>query len=163
MSERISPVTGLPVRRYVRNTSYDKEEIREEVIVKEIPKHILKNEDFKFYRNIGSDTYDFKFAIVDRGVYDTTSLYFSYGPTVNCQMSIIGAFGEFIKKETHIIEQLKAIKKFCKKNILLVDIKECNMKYFNEKIPEHMVIMKSPYVSTNGSKMNICLINIKSL
>jgi hypothetical protein len=166
--ERISPITGNPVRKYTRKSVpveiAEVVEKKVQVEKKEEYDGILKKEDFIFYKDVSSiSDYDFKMAVIKRSTYSSSTLYFSYGPTVNCQMMTVGAFGPFLQVETKILEQLKAIKDNFKKNILLVDIRHEYMKYFNGKIPKDMIIMISPYVSTNGSKMNICLINMTKL
>lgn len=162
--ERISPVTGKPVRKYTRKPVQIEIIAKEKIKIEEENNHILKKESFVFYKDTSGDkNYDFKMATINRKSDHSSVLYFNYGPTVNCQMMSVGAFGAFLQRETKVLDQLKAIKDNFNKNILLTDIKEEYMKYFYEKIPKEMIIMISPYTSTNGSKMNICLINVKNL
>jgi len=149
---RISTITGLPVRKYTKK-------VRE--VIKEVPKNLLKVEDFKRYNGAGN-YYDLKHATISSR-YGNVRIYISGGPTLNCQMAVAGAFGNFLKSADNMVEQLKIIKEHVRKNILLVDIKDSYMEYFNKKIPKELIIMISPYKSTNGSNMNICLINMKNL
>lgn len=157
--QRISPITGRPVRTYTRRNQIVQNEPQ---VVREVKKNILKVEDFKVYNepyyNMTSQTLK-----SDNDKYMSTTIYLSAGPTINCQLAIAGNFGHFLTIANNIVDQLKVIQQRTRKNILLVDIKQCYMKYFNEKIPEKNIITVSPYKSTNGSNMNICLINLKNL
>lgn len=85
-------------------------------------------------------------------------------PTLNCQMGSIGSFQNIItsssvKPETYP-EILAEIDQVMQKNLLLIDINQAFMPkldFFKKYIKESW-----PYTSTNGSKMQISLLNMKA-
>jgi len=141
--ERISPITGQPVRKYTKKAAI--------VIPVAAPRKEMKIEIYRdiICRKVTSENY--------------TTGYIIPSATMNCQLSVGGCMGSFIAKSKNIIADLKDIRSKIGGNILLCDIKESYMATFHKKIPAKNIIMLSPYTSTNGSKMNICLIKMTNL
>ena len=153
--ERISPITGKPVRKYTKTI---KEVLKDNPKPKEEKCIYLKKETF-----INKDNFTNRYTLQVGKSWDAFEISITRYVTNNCQLMSIGNFQELLKKAEDLIEELKVIKSVIRKNIALVDIKEDFISLLKEKIPTDMIIMISPYTSTTGSKMNICLINIKNL
>lgn len=83
------------------------------------------------------------------------------GPTNNCQLSIIASFVNlfFIKDDKEIYEIIKTLhKNLPLRKIILVDVNR-NISTRVKSIFTNQIISDTPYTSTNGSMMNIILIN----
>lgn len=87
----------------------------------------------------------------------------SQGITNNCQLCIVGSAQNLLMHCTHPKEQLYEVYRKTGKRIALFDIKENYMEKLRQVIPKDKIILISPYKSTNGSNMNIILINIEKI
>lgn len=154
--ERISPITGRPVRKYIRRKVKN---VIIEPVIQPLPIPEVKGaviDKFTIYDLIKCKKFN-----VD-GNY--SNVYITDIATMNCQIAVAGSFHSLLNGSKNLIEDLKVIRKNCNnRNILLVDIGNNILKTLKKKLDEKYIMMISPYVSTNGSKMNICLINMRNL
>jgi len=93
------------------------------------------------------------------------SLYImaDFNPTSNCQLALIGsAFRLFEFKLESILEVIKDFAILMNKNIIMVDVNKNIANQFVTTFRDH-IMLNSPYNSTNGSNMNIILINVQHL
>jgi hypothetical protein len=151
-NQRISAVTGLPVRKYVKK--------QKPVIV--VPQPVKQYDNFFQVSEMKrenpmklSETYSVKSK-------DFEYLYIIKYPTANCQMSSIGYFKYLILKSTDLTKQLKEIGSQIKP-LLFVDFKQDLKAELFLKIDKKAIISKNDYISSNNSKMCTMIINTKKL
>ena len=84
-------------------------------------------------------------------------------PTANCQLCSIAGFQNIFSYPNHIESILKECYQKTSKKLILVDIRDDYMSYFNEMIDKSFVVSKTPYTSTNGNHMVLILLNIQNL
>jgi len=85
------------------------------------------------------------------------------GFTGNCQLSIIGNMASLITMSSHLKLQLKEIYLYSNRKLLLCDIRSQYLKNLQEQLPKTAFNTITPYTSTNGSQMVICILNISNL
>ena len=86
--------------------------------------------------------------------------------TNNCQMAIGGNFENFIygKRKATIIDELRQIRvKVTSKSLFFIDIHQKQAKRMRGMFPNKYILVDSPYTSSNGSLMNIMVIDMRSL
>lgn len=87
-------------------------------------------------------------------------------PTANCQLASACSIGDkLIKLNKYQIRNLfiKLRKTSFSKRILLLDIHRKEAYHLKQSIAKSAIISDSPYVSTNGSNMEIMLIRLSSI
>lgn len=101
------------------------------------------------------------------------SCYFQIiiNPFGNCQIFSIAWFNYFLRdcNNNEFIDNLKYCNELIgKKNILLIDIKDNELDILKEYIKKsqytlkNMIMFIKPYISTNGSRMNLVQLNLKN-
>lgn len=87
-------------------------------------------------------------------------------PTANCQLSSASNIGDRLKKlNKYQIRNLfiKIRKSGSSKRVLLLDIHQNECLHLKESIARSAIIGNLPYISTNGSEMEIILIKLNSI
>lgn len=87
-------------------------------------------------------------------------------PTSNCQLASASNIGDnLIKLNKYQIRNLfiKLRKNNHSKRILLLDIHQREADHLKQSIAKSAIISDSPYVSTNGSNMELMLIRLNSI
>lgn len=87
-------------------------------------------------------------------------------PTGNCQMSSLrDAHNVFTLSQKNAVMYLRELRNICCKKILLVDLND--VKSYTESVEKifanGFIIAKTPYESTNESKMVLYLLNLDAL
>ena len=149
---RISTVTGLPVRKYVKK--------QKPVVV--VPQPVKQYDNFFQVSEMKRENPMKLTEIYSIKSKDFEYLYIIKYPTANCQMSCIGYFKYLILKSTDLNKQLKEIGSKIKP-LLLVDFKQDLKEKLYSKIDKNAIISESDYVSSNNSKMCTMIINTKKL
>lgn len=86
-----------------------------------------------------------------------------FNPTSNCQLALIGsAYRLFEFKSESMMEILKDFAILMNKNIIMVDVNRNVANQFVSLFTNY-IMLNSEYVSTNGSNMNVILINVQHL
>lgn len=86
-----------------------------------------------------------------------------FNPTSNCQLALIGsAFRLFEFKTESMMEIIKDFARLMNKNIIMVDVNRSVANQFVTAFGDH-IMLNSQYQSTNGSNMNVILINVQHL
>lgn len=100
--------------------------------------------------------YKFEFNNSSRNYFIVTP-----GATGNCQISVV-AYANYIFQNSSNIKKQFAELYNCGRRMLLIDL---NQKYVNELIKYlgKYIISRTPYNSTNGSEMEIFLVNVEKL
>lgn len=84
-------------------------------------------------------------------------------PTANCQTCSIAGFQQIFNYPNKVNSYLLNIYEYTKKKLIIIDIRQDYLCYFDEQIDKDMVMSKSLYDSTNGSKMALIMLNISKL
>lgn len=84
-------------------------------------------------------------------------------PTSNCQTCSVSGFQQIFSVPNKINSLLYDIYDKTKKRLIIIDIRQDYMCYFNEMINKDMVISKTLYNSTNGSNMALIMLSIVNL
>jgi hypothetical protein len=151
-NQRISAVTGLPVRKYVKK--------QKPVIV--VPQPVKQYDNFFQVSEMKRENPMKITEIYSIRSKDFEYLYIIKYPTANCQMCCIGCFKYLILKSTDLTKQLKEIGKNIKP-LLLVDFKQDLKEKLYSKIDKNAIISESDYISSNNSKMCTMIINTNKL
>ena len=112
-----------------------------------------------------------KVKVYPRGVYDN---YFEViqNPFGNCQIFSISWFEYFLRDclKEEFIENLKYCSSLVSgKRLLLIDISDLTLAILkkcltdSEYVYEDLVVFTQPYISTNGSNMNIIQLNLTKI
>ena len=96
------------------------------------------------------------------------NLCLNVSPTNNCQLFNLYSAEVFINHTTCFVEQLKVLRDFTGKRLVLMDIKLGVLNYLENHLDSNWkekdyVTMLQPYKSSNGSSMNILILNIEKL
>jgi len=93
------------------------------------------------------------------------TIYLNIAATGNCQLSIIGHANTLLNSCTkeEVSLQLREVKKLSGKRLLLMDLQQNYIKQLKEKVPANHIVSVTPYKSTNGSAMNLVLLNIDTI
>jgi hypothetical protein len=147
-NQRISPVTGLPVRKYTRKIK--------------TPSNLVKNKDFIRKTDPFNNFYIFKLKIQDLQYNTfTRSIDIISSPTGNCQLVSVRNFDSLLLNSSHLKEQLVEIGHI--KSLIFIDIKNTLKTKLYSKIDKKAIISESDYVSSNNSEMCAIIINTKKL
>jgi hypothetical protein len=155
-NQRISPITGLPVRKYTKK-------VKNQTIPQiNIPSNVVKNKDFIKKADFFNETNIYQFKIQDLQ-YNTLkrSIYIIGSPTANCQLLSIRKFDILLLNSSHLKEQLIEIGQI--KPLIFVDIKQNLKTRLYSKIDKKAIISESNYISSNNSEMCAIIINTKKL
>jgi hypothetical protein len=89
----------------------------------------------------------------------------AFSPTANCQLSCgvgIGPIGNLSRDHLrHLLVTLRI--NHASRRILLMDIKERHAVNIIKNLSPTSIISNTPYISTNGSYMNILLVRLSSV
>lgn len=149
MSQRISKITGLPVRAYVR-----KNVEQAQPVIPVVPSNVIKYSDM-IPINFGTFQQHHKINMGGNDVF-----LHSY-PTANCQLGSICPFRPLLKHSTDLIGQLKELRLI--KRLWLIDINRGYLSKTLNIIPAKAIVMQNNYTSSNGSEMTIMIINVSKL
>jgi hypothetical protein len=149
---RISAVTGLPVRKYVKK--------QKPVIV--VPQPVKQYDNFFQVSEMKRENPMKVTEMFTNVKFEFNPLYILKYPTGNCQMCTIAYFKYLILKSTDLTKQLKEIGKNIKP-LLLVDFRQDLKEKLYSKIDKNAIISESDYISSNNSKMCTMIINTKKL
>jgi hypothetical protein len=159
-SQRISPITGLPVRKYTKKNK------TESIINVQKPvdvfNNVVKKEKFvKFFNSTtGLDDYSFKISHKTfKNVNFTVNIIAS--PTGNCQLCSVRYFEQILINSSDIKKQLLEIGEI--KKLILIDIYSSLKDKLKLSIDKNAIILEEDYISSNNSKMSILIINTKKL
>lgn len=118
----------------------------------------------RFSVKIISEAYPRTFAVLDKLRVFHELIYICTSPTSNCQSISIGQIDNLVTK-TYTKEEIEYIFELiwtrCGKSQVILDIKECYLKSVL-KILKPFIARKycRKYISTNGSKMNLIIIQL---
>jgi len=155
-NQRISPITGLPVRKYTKKT---KTQTIPEI---NIFSNVVKSYNFIRKEDPFSQFYTYQLKIQDLQYNTLTrSIYIIGSPTANCQLLSIRKFDILLLNSSHLKEQLIEIGQI--KPLIFIDIKQSLKIKLYSKINKEAIISESNYVSSNNSQMCAIIINIKNL
>lgn len=88
------------------------------------------------------------------------------GPTNNCQLASVASFNNTVDNVSSteaLVHVLKCFSQLASKRIMLVDLNYNQAQKLRRLLADtKMIILDSPYTSTNGSKMTIFLIKVWS-
>jgi hypothetical protein len=149
---RISSLTGLPVRKYVKK--------QKPVVV--VPQPVNQYDNFFQVSEMKRENPMKITEIFTSMKQEFNSLYIMRYPTGNCQMCSIAYFKYLITKSTNLTKQLKEIGSKIKP-LILVDFKQDLKEQLYSKISKHAIISESDYISSSNSKMCTMIINTKKL
>lgn len=95
--------------------------------------------------------------------YESIYVTGDYNPTANCQLALLSSAYRLLEINLESMKQImQEFAKLMNKNIILIDVNHIYSIRFVE-IFGSQIILNSPYNSTNGSNMNIMLINVQNL
>jgi hypothetical protein len=151
-NQRISAVTGLPVRKYVRK--------QKPVVV--VPQPVKQYDNFFQVSEMKKENPMKTTEIFTNVRHEFNPLYILRYPTGNCQMCTIAYFKYLILRSTDLTKQLKEIGSIIKP-LILVDFKQDLKEKLYSKIDKNAIISESDYISSNNSKMCTMIINTKKL
>lgn len=151
-NQRISSITGLPVRTYVRKT-------KPAVVVQQ---PVNQYDNFFQVSEMKRENPMKATEIFTNTKQEFNSLYILRYPTGNCQMCSIAYFKYLISKSTNLNKQLKEIGEKIKP-LILVDFRQDLKEQLYSKINKQAIISENDYVSSNNSKMCSMIINTKKL
>ena len=115
----------------------------------------------KIFENL-EESLDANHYVLRFGKY--SCVYVVRSPTGNCQIFSIRDFKTLLNNdEINKIAQIKYISDKFSRPILLCDIQEKYLDLFNKTFCEESIIMKNKYISSNNSKMIMCMINTEKL
>lgn len=149
MSQRISKITGLPVRAYARKSVE-----QAQPVIPVVPSNVIKYSDM-IPINFGTFQQHHKINIVGN------KITFHTYPTANCQLGSICPFVNLLKVSTDLIGQLKELGQI--KRLWLIDINRGYLSKTLSIIPAKAIVMQNNYTSSNGSEMTIMIINVSKL
>lgn len=118
-----------------------------------------------FYIGYYDDNEVCQLYIIESSIYIAghNNITYDYNPTVNCQVASIRNGNVLISKSKEEIIDFfaKLINSGYLKNQILFDLNEAYVNQINVKFDSSEIVFIQPYVSTNKSKMTMCLINIQ--
>jgi hypothetical protein len=99
------------------------------------------------------------FEMTNRG-----NIYFTVMPTSNCQLAAVGSFYTLLSHPKKL-EVFKLLASLLGQNVMLIDIQLTYAARVDELVTEAKtpVILRTPYLSTNGSNMVMFLVDIRTL
>lgn len=157
--------TGTNTQTYRHNDFYDKFKDNKWGIVQPT---VNQKKFLKSCKNLITD-----FKVNDDGklIYKGNNMFNIYliiNPTNNCQLFNLHSAENFINYTTCFVEQLKVLRDFTGKRLVLMDIKLGVLNYLENHLGSNWkekdyVTMLQPYKSSNGSSMNILILNIDKL
>ena len=147
-NQRISPITGLPVRKYTKKAK--------------TPSNVVKLKDFIKKTDPFNDFYIYRLKIQDLQ-YNTLTRTIDVisSPTGNCQLLSIRKFDSLLLNSSHLKDQLIEIGHI--KPLIFIAIKQSLKTKLYSKINKKAIISESDYVSSNNSQMCAIIINTKNL
>lgn len=123
--------------------------------------NVVLKEKFKTAATANSGLSIMTFTVNKNG--SNATIPITAGFTGNCQLSIIGQMASLIKMSSNLKLQLKEILLYSGRSLLLCDIRKEYLKQLEDLIPKNVFNTVTPYLSTNGSNMVICILNLSKL
>jgi len=93
------------------------------------------------------------------------SFAITINPTSNCQLASANNIGSILNDLNiyHLRDLFIKIRQSMTKRILLLDLNSQHINVILKSLPKGAILINTPYISTNGSSMNIILIKLASI